>query len=406
MKYLSTYLFAALFFIALTAGFNWLTDPFGMYWSPSLVGINEIKPEAGNRSRITKAYRANVVKPHILLVGNSRVEMGLAPNHPLFNNQPAYNQGMPGASARMQYDYALNVIAVSPDLHTLIIGVDFLDFLIRADPAKRIQPSPEDQPDYWPRLTALSKPDMANQIFRLKEKSAMLFSLDAIGASVTTLAKQSVNVSSIDAYGFNTAQTYLNILQHEGIEPLYIQKLEELNKNLRNKNLTTQNPDNEELTRPFFYLKNLLDNATERGISVYLFISPYHYSYLQLLAELNYSDNVMSWKNQLVNLTDSYPPQQVQLWDFSTLNKYTLEPVPVDAKNQRMKWYWEPAHYKKELGDLVLERMLSPASHSDFGIRLSKNNIKAVIKQDYKSLDASKAQWVKLKSTLGILQPH
>jgi hypothetical protein len=45
-----------------------------------------------------------------------------------------------------------------------------------------------------------------------------------------------------------------------------------------------------------------------------------------------------------------------------------------------MRWYWESSHYKKELGDLVLDRVFGYAHpgrtvNEDFGVRLSSGNI-------------------------------
>jgi hypothetical protein len=45
-----------------------------------------------------------------------------------------------------------------------------------------------------------------------------------------------------------------------------------------------------------------------------------------------------------------------------------------------VKWFWEPSHYKKAAGDLILSRILDDASlerpvPDDFGIKLSSDNI-------------------------------
>jgi len=45
-----------------------------------------------------------------------------------------------------------------------------------------------------------------------------------------------------------------------------------------------------------------------------------------------------------------------------------------------MRWYWETVHYKRELGDLILDRMLRNVRSSewpDFGMRLEPDNIEA-----------------------------
>ena len=40
-----------------------------------------------------------------------------------------------------------------------------------------------------------------------------------------------------------------------------------------------------------------------------------------------------------------------------------------------MQYYWESSHYKKELGDIVLDRLLDISPYKDFGIELNSQNI-------------------------------
>jgi hypothetical protein len=71
----------------------------------------------------------------------------------------------------------------------------------------------------------------------------------------------------------------------------------------------------------------------------------------------------------------------IPLGDFSGYNSMTTEPVPPSGDTtSRMKWYWESSHYRKELGDLVLDRLLEyegtgRAIPVDFGILLTRDNL-------------------------------
>ncbi len=47
-----------------------------------------------------------------------------------------------------------------------------------------------------------------------------------------------------------------------------------------------------------------------------------------------------------------------------------------------MQWYWESSHFKKEVGDLVLDKLfdyqaLGRVIPDDFGILINRNNIEA-----------------------------
>jgi hypothetical protein len=74
------------------------------------------------------------------------------------------------------------------------------------------------------------------------------------------------------------------------------------------------------------------------------------------------------WKRQITNIADKY---KIPLWDFNTIDQYSTEsPPPPGNKQSELQWYWEPAHYRRELGDLMLASMLSRdcgAEYSKFG---------------------------------------
>ncbi len=47
-----------------------------------------------------------------------------------------------------------------------------------------------------------------------------------------------------------------------------------------------------------------------------------------------------------------------------------------------MQWYWESSHFKKEVGDLVLDKLFDYQAPGrviadDFGILINRNNIEA-----------------------------
>jgi hypothetical protein len=71
------------------------------------------------------------------------------------------------------------------------------------------------------------------------------------------------------------------------------------------------------------------------------------------------------------------------LWDFSGFTELTTEPFPpLGDKETKMRWYWESSHYKKELGDLVLDRMFDYKHPDrevpkDFGVLLTPENIES-----------------------------
>ncbi|MGA8615650.1 MAG: hypothetical protein WB760_29010 [Xanthobacteraceae bacterium] len=91
------------------------------------------------------------------------------------------------------------------------------------------------------------------------------------------------------------------------------------------------------------------------------------------------------WKRGIVEVLaeeakESGKPE-FPVWDFSGFNSVTDEHIGgPDGKTMRMRWFWEDSHYKKETGDLILDRVLDyhasdRAIPQDFGVRLRSDNI-------------------------------
>lgn len=404
MKYISHYFLSTTFVLGLIAVVNWYMDPFAMYWSPLHHSINEFKTEAGTRSRITKIHQVQRVSPEILLVGNSRIEMGISPRSPLFGDKTIYNQGMPGAHVIMQLDYAIDAIKTTPNIKQLFVSVDFLDFLLNK---KQSSLSANDlthsiRSSYKFRLKSFDD-GLSARVARFKEQSGLIFSLDALTASVNTLVKQNTNTSSIDEYGFNTALSYIDIMKNEGIRPLFTQKLEEISSRLKEP-VSITSFDNVDTSPYIEHLVQFIDFAQQRNIKITLFINPYHYSYLHTLADSQQWTNFQQWKRLLThNISDRYT-NNVVLWDFSGFNTITNEKVTIETPSQHMKWFWEPAHYRKELGEIMLRKMTLNLvnSYSYFGVKLTNENITTVIENDKINLQKTEAQWLQLKEKLNI----
>ena len=384
MKYTVIFFSSFLFAITTIAGINWFIDPFGMYWSPTVSNINQQKTEAGTRVRLVKAYRPAMVNPTVLLVGNSRVEMGLNPQHPIFAGQTVYNQAMPGAGVAHQVKYALEVIEKNPDLKQIIMGLDILDFFLTYRTDRKLPQSIQTSSQEWYE--------------EMHNIAPLLFSLDTFISSLHTITKQGHNANSINAQGFNTAAGYIDIMKYEGIVVLFQQKYNQLVNQLHKQNYYIEKEVNK--SPQLAALTQLLQETNKRNIDVQFFINPYHYSYLHILDEAGYWAHFNDWK-QLITTFFSDRDTPPTVWDFSGFNHFTNERLPFEKIHQPMDWYWEPAHYKQELGDIILTTMLASSNGPpSFGQKLTPLTISDVIKEDRSGLQDTKQQWQKLKQTL------
>jgi hypothetical protein len=91
------------------------------------------------------------------------------------------------------------------------------------------------------------------------------------------------------------------------------------------------------------------------------------------------------WKRDITDFADAARSQggRVTVWDFGCAHRLTAEPIPDEGdRKTEMRWYWEAGHFKKQLGDLVLDRILGealPAEASDFGIDLVPGTVETRI---------------------------
>ncbi|WP_157465956.1 hypothetical protein [Colwellia sp. TT2012] len=404
MKYISTYFTSFAIVLFFIATFNWFIDPFGMFWSPQIDRINQIKPEAGKRSRISKAYQVHKIKPQILIVGNSRVEMGLNPTNRLFTGKAVYNQGMPGAGIAMQVDYAIDAINNNDTIEQLLVGVDFLDFLLSEQQVTNFKAEihHHTQPSYAFRLNSVGNDFNPASFARLKEKMTMVFSLDAFSASIRTIFQQRSMASSINAHGFNNALSYVAIMDSEGIKPLFRQKLQEISTRLTSKSWVIKAQETTPYSPAFAHLGRLINITKKNKINVIFFINPYHFSYLHTLADSGQWQNFQLWKQTLVQYLNQVYGNDFNLWDFSGASNFVNEAVPLTKPKQQMQWFWEPAHYRQELGDIMLATLLAKKNNDNihFGKILTIENIAGLLKTNQACLQEHLVQWKNLQKNL------
>ncbi|MBI3796729.1 MAG: hypothetical protein HY268_07150 [Deltaproteobacteria bacterium] len=129
-------------------------------------------------------------------------------------------------------------------------------------------------------------------------------------------------------------------------------------------------------------LRSIVKQCRTEGINLYLFITPSHARDLEAIRVLGLYPLFEQWKRDMVNVLAAeaaqHPGEQpIPLWDFSGYNTLTTEDVPSAAeKGKPMQWYWESSHFKKELGDLVLDRLFDyhePGREvpEDFGVPIT-----------------------------------
>jgi hypothetical protein len=343
----------------LSAGFNYWVDPYGLFGTNRLTGFNELKPATSERVRVIKPYMASRLKPRTVIGGNSRPEVGIDPQSSCWkkSEQPIFNTGIPGAGVFMQVRYIQHAVE-SGDAQLVLLGLDFLDFLI--DSSKPVQEIDWNHlgESFDGRLRSLQTGRNLPITFqKFKDIFNGLFSLVTLQDSIITIISQKNKHSATRREdGFNPGFDYQPIIHSEGQSVLFQQKNQEVSIRLRHDKLDVFDTSGQ-ISVPFEALKRFLSWSKNRRLNVILFINPYHSDYLTLIKISGKWPIFEEWKRQITSIADKYA---IPLWDFNTIDQYSTESPPLPGnKNSQLQWYWEPAHYRRELGDLMLASMLN-----------------------------------------------
>ena len=131
------------------------------------------------------------------------------------------------------------------------------------------------------------------------------------------------------------------------------------------------------------YFKDIVEECRERNINLIMFLSPIHVKLMEGIHESGLYGEFEDWIRMIVDIAyksenrlEDY--QNVSVWSFCGYNSITTDPFPESPLDKEMQWYFEASHYRPEVGDMVLYRMLGSAGGGvpeDFGALLTPKNI-------------------------------
>ena len=352
--------------IAAVMAFVVVVDPYGLYDLVGSTGFNAVKPGLSRYQAEIKQVRAQRMNPDFVILGNSRAEIGFDPQASAFRaaGGRGYNLAIPGSGidTSMRQMAQLQAAGITPK--TVILGVEFLDFLrnTATPPAAVAKPAVVPTgPSYWQFDT--------------------LFSLASVKDAIRTLRIQNDDEAITTAIdGFNPLKEYRGYVRDDGYYKIFQQRAHENSLSFRRKSTTALAPGDLQRLHAF------LQATSASNADVKLVIYPYHAQILAMFEVAGLWPLFEEWKRQLVaavaEATRNNPGLSITLLDFSGFGPYNCERIP-DAGEVRAatQWYWEGGHFKKELGDIVLARVMSePAPLIEaraFGTRLEAGSVLA-----------------------------
>jgi hypothetical protein len=225
-------------------------------------------------------------------------------------------------------------------------------------------------------------------MLRLDDAIPLVFSTSAAKDSISTIARQRSAVPVFDADGMRIWEGQDDELRRVGgtgkiFRAVYVDKRPGL---WLPNDLPYSFINPETGMSAFDPFRFMLRRAYAQGVDARLYITPNHAIVRQLLINLQLGEQYEFWLKELVRINEEEasfagrPP--MPLWDFSSPNTITREPLPAAGDLATMRWYWEYSHYRRATGDLILDRIFDYRDPTrelpdDFGTRLTTATIEA-----------------------------
>jgi len=387
-RYLRHLATAVLLFAALFTAGNWLIDPYGIYASPRLEHVNTLKPRQAKQQRIYKIAGLARRPTRVAILGTSRTDRGIDPQHPALADpeSPALagpaspsatapTNPAPGGAGSYNFAYdrqtldetraLFDYLAARNHLRTVVLGLDFF-----AANAHLPAMSDKDAANFLPwrplqlLVSSTTTSDTLRSAFRRTPK-ARDTAYTATG--LRTGFREAIRAEQGHRGSFFASDRYY-------FEALY----------LPTPTCRFAFHDPKTGSAPLDELRLLLRSAARRGIDLHLFISPSHARQWETLAAAGLWARWEDWKRMLVTINAEEAAAAGRapfpLWDFSGYNSVTREAVPAAGdRDSVMVGYYDSSHYTPATGHLVLDRLFGTAAGrplpADFGVRLSAENI-------------------------------
>jgi len=345
------------FFIPLIVGlFNWAVDPYEIFNTPRIDNVNRFKSEVESQLRLYKALKIAKIKPKVILLGSSRVSLGLDPN--FFANYvdyPVYNAGFNGANFLEIYEFFHHALRNQSDLKMVIIGLDFFAFNKNNTVTTSID------------FSKLNKLWGVSEYF-----FPLLLSKNTIQSSLATIKKNySLKILPDDSYSLflSNGQSNLKLYKAEDNPILIMGEEVYISQMLNSRNNYCEYQLCEKRLGLF---KKMVQTCKEQNIELYVYINPCKVMYWESLYQAKHWDNIEKWKR---SLADIHP-----IWDFSGYNEITTDD----------RCYYECSHYKPEIGNKIIASFFGNPS---FGYLLKPETIE----QDLISIRQLREEWKQSK---------
>ncbi len=337
--------------LALLAIFNLLVNPLGAY--PS-IGLTSLEHYRGHfATRAAKAEALAHGHYDIILLGTSRVEMGVPVTHPAFGSARVYDVGLVGTSLPELVD-VLDFAIRHNHLKRVVFGVDFLLFSDRRAPRADFDTS-----RFNPNLNTFEY--HARNLFDWDATVRSWSLIDRVLHHRPPPAGERGFIPRAIPAGMSQRAVFGNRIRGFLVDP---------------ETYGAYHYSQERLER----FREIIRLCLSNDIDLTLFIPPVHALDLETVRVAGLWPIFEQWKRDATRIVaEETRDRPIPLWDFTGFKGPVAEPVPSPGdRTTRMKWYIETSHFTPALGALVLNRLFNLPGQSDddsFGTPLTPANI-------------------------------
>jgi hypothetical protein len=348
--------------------FNWFINPYDIFQSPVIKGLNSYKSEVSRHTRLSKVYRVNRVKPDVILLASSR---GLAVPESLLSDKGMRGLNLSLTSAST-YEL-LRMMQHAQAVHPLKKAILALDESFTGGK----------QSGFLENRLSVNYDNTVNKeawLRELKDRFQGLLSADALRASIRTIMKQDEDPESKNAEHYRAQRIYEaggHRQMFRNMEASMFSKY----KGDENRCMLPDESDKLLQSENFIYFKKIIEMAYKEKIDLVIYFSPVHARLYEAECMVGMRGAYNNMKRRVVsavkNMADQYHVSPYPVWDFSGYNRVTIEDVPEanDIKDI-MTWYWEGSHYTRKAAVKVFERMFANKdTPAGFGLKISTANI-------------------------------
>lgn len=371
--YISLLFIGAFILMASLFGVMRYMDPY-YYYGASDKKINSIRYSAVDYPEVSKPYAVNLYRPKTLILGTSRAQIGLDPSNKRFEHAPVYNLGYAGSNMRRTLALFNHAVA-SNEIKQVVLTLDLFMFrAIQIDDRQfsRLSILPDGSaPKWWHKWRALAT-DWRRVNF--SSEAIKLATFDFFNNSnVITFMKNNEMRWVVRKDGHNellNGKAFNYEKQFDSVETSYAKDY------AMDRFCLSLRPGYSSLDE----LRMLFIRARELNIDLRVAISPEHANLTEIIAQSGLWGTWEAWKREIIRLAEqeATPNWSVMVFDFSGYNEVTMEPVPINTPEVEMKNYWDPSHYKRYIGDRMLNVILRSgryASDVNFGQQISSDSI-------------------------------